>query len=463
MSQERPSSSPTREALIKAGRRLDAFERGLSRSERAALHELLRRAGGPGAQLAPAELAEYRRLCAEPDPPPGDRAAVTMIMKATRLCNLRCTYCHSWRSGPNQRMSFAVLARAVRDTLRDPAIRSAEFVWHGGEPTLLPTSFYATALWLQRQFQRPGQRVSNSIQTNGTRLSEEWVTFARDHDIGIGVSLDGPPEIHDTRRVDIAGRPTSAQVREGLRRLKAAGIPRTGTLMVVDDAVCDLGAQRVLEYLLEIEVDGVALLNVLPENTAADNPQQGAYLAFDRFVAFLQEMFSAWWPVHSSRIHIRELDALVRQVQGAGPQVCVFAGDCFGTYLTVEPTGEVSACDKYIDDDYYRFGHVLGDGLPAARQSARLARVREENRARVSDMRGCRWFSACHGGCPHDLYTAQRRLGRVECGCCGLAPLMEDIARGLGAEDAPPATARPGISSLTDVIITTTTKEASNA
>jgi uncharacterized protein len=281
---------------------------------------------------------------------------------------------------------------------------------------------------LQDRFRRPGQVVHNTIQTNGTRLDDRWLRFLRDHDFGVGVSLDGPPEVHDARRIDVGGRPTSPQVRAGIERLRGAGIRSWGVLMVVDDAVCRLGARRILEYLTQAGVDRVALLNVLPENTPSGEPVAGDYLPFPRFVAFLAEMLEVWWSEFRERIQVRELADLAAQLRGAPPGICVFAGDCFGSYVTVEPTGEVSACDKYIGDGTYGFGHVLGPGLSGALRSDRLAAVREENRRAVDRMRGCRWFGVCHGGCPHDRYTGERRLPAFDGRCCGLAPLLDALA-----------------------------------
>lgn len=414
-----------------AAQLLEAFGQTLAPREQEALRLLLRRAAGVTAALAPDEAAEYERLRAEPDPPPGSVPVLTVIMKATRLCNLRCTYCHSWRAGPDQTMTFRVLARSTRDALRDPSVRRVDFVWHGGEATVLPVSFYRKALWLQERFRRPGQTVLNTVQTNGTRLTDEWLAFLREHDIGVGVSLDGPPEIHDARRVDARGRPTSARVKAGLDRLRASGIERWGALMVVDGLVCEAGARRLLEYLAEIDVRRVALLNVLPENTAPGEPLRGDYLPFPRFVEFLRDLFREWNTAFRDRLSIRELADLAGQLAGGHPQICVFAGDCFGTYLTIEPTGEVSACDKYIDDGEYRFGHVLETGLTGAGLSERLAAVRAENRAATERMRSCRWFHVCHGGCPHDRYTGERRLPGYDGRCCGLAPLLDDMAQTL--------------------------------
>jgi uncharacterized protein len=424
-------------ALTRASERLQEFAATLPQGGQAALRVLLQRGSAagpvphappPASIFEPAEAALIERLAADPDPAPGDCAVLTVIMKSTRLCNLRCTYCHSWRDGPNQTMTFPVLAHATRDALRDPGVRWVDFVWHGGEATLLPRSFYSKALWLQERFRRPGQTVLNTVQTNGTRLTDEWLDFLREHHFSVGVSLDGPPEVHDTRRLDAGGRPTSARVRKGLERLRTAGITRSGALMVVDEEICAAGAQRVLEYMVEIGIRGVALLNVLPENTPPGASPKGDYLPFPSFVDFLRELFHVWWPTYRDSIVVRELADLAGQLTGEAPQICVFAGECFGTYLTVEPTGEVSACDKYIDDGTYRFGDVLTTGLTGARVSQQLALVREENRRAVERMRDCRWFGVCHGGCPHDRYTGERRLPGYDGRCCGLAPLLDDMA-----------------------------------
>ena len=431
------------EDVARAAERLQAFGDALPPRERAALRLVLQRAAGarrstagtaPESVLTAGEVEVYERVSSAPDPAPSGAAAVTMIMKATRLCNLRCTYCHSWREGPNEKMTFPVLARATCDALRDPSARAVDFVWHGGEATLLPLSFYRKALWLQGRFRRPGQVVENNLQTNGTRLTDEWLSFLREHDFGVGVSLDGPPEIHDARRLDAASRPTAARVRKGLDRLQASGLERWGVLMVVDEAVRALGARRVLDYLVEIGVARVALLNVLPENASPGAPLRGEYLPFPRFVEFLRDLFPVWLQDYRDRIVVRELADLAGQLRGDPPGICVFAGECFGHYLTVEPTGEVSACDKYIEDDEYAFGQVLEGGLGGVGRSERLAAVREENRRALDRMRACPWFAVCHGGCPHDRYTGERRLPDHDGDCCGLAPLLDDMAAAVGPE-----------------------------
>lgn len=442
-----PQSPPSAALLARAGKHLEQFSSTLPPTERAALRALLTLADPeapftalgaiPAEQiLDAAQIGHYRRLSAESAAGRGAlRPAMVMIMKATRLCNLRCTYCNQWREGPNQVMSFPVLARAVRDVLRAPGVRHVQFVWHGGEATLLPTSFYRKALWLQQQFRQPGQVVRNAIQTNATHLNDEWLAFLRRYGVSVGVSLDGPPEVHDQRRLDVSGRPTSARVHAGLERLRSAGVEH-GILLVVDDAIVDVGPERVLAYLLDIGVTHVDLLNALPMNTPVGAPWNGAYLPWPRYIDFLRGMFRSWWPEHAERLWIRELGGLVQQLGGGPPATCVFAGDCFGGFLTIDPSGDVSACDKYVDDAGYHFGNLLTQDLTSVLSSGGLHTVRSDNDTAVDRMRDCPWFSVCHGGCPHDRYTSLRRRPDSDQRCCGFAPLLSEMAHRLAEEGA---------------------------
>lgn len=445
---ERPAPVGDARATARAG--LLALANGLSDRERAALSIVLARAGHNPAQaelgLAQAEavltrsqVEAFDALCAQPAreaPADAGRGALTVILKTTRLCNLRCAYCHSWKAGPNQVMPFSILARTIRSALAESGARRVEFVWHGGEATLLPIAYYRAVVWLQEQFRQPGQVVGNSVQTNGTRLTDEWIDFLRTYQVGVGISLDGPPEVHDSRRRDIAGRPTSAAVRRSLERIRTSGIRGTGILFVVDDDVVRLGAQRILDYLLELAVPGVALLNALPDNTPPSTPLTGTYLPVPHFVEFLRDLFQLWWPAYAERLRIRELAALVSAQGGDAPGICVFAGECFGRYLTVEPSGEVSACDKYIGDRAYVFGNVLANSFGEIDTGPPLEAMRHENRTAVDSMAGCRWFAVCRGACPHDRYTGARHLAGYDGRCCGFAPLLEDISDALRKECA---------------------------
>lgn len=159
-----------------------------------------------------------------------------------------------------------VLARLFRDLCHSKRLNAVDVVWHGGEVTLLPIAYVRKPVWLQHYFAAPGVTFANCIQTNATRLTPEWVTFFRDYEFSVGVSIDGPPEVHDSRRLTKSGKPTWHDVKAGMDLLKESGIPY-GALAVVDKCVLELGADAYLSYLHKLGIKGLAFLNAIPSNS----------------------------------------------------------------------------------------------------------------------------------------------------------------------------------------------------
>lgn len=354
---------------------------------------------------------------------------LVMIMKATRLCNLRCVYCHSWRSGPNQVMPFSTVARAIRESLSPGGRRHVEFVWHGGETTLLSIEYFKKIVWLQERFRHPNVSVSNVIQTNGTLLSDHWITFLKDYQFGVGISLDGPPEINDKRRLNKAKKGTSNLVEKGIKKLKEKEIPY-GILIVIDQEIIALGIRRLLDYFLEIDVSKIGILNAIPENTAQEKPIKGAYLPWNEFVDFQQKLFRIWHADYRNKLSIRKLDSLLDSLKnGKKPTLCYFQGDCMGHFLTVEPNGDINACDKYIDDKEYFFGNLFKKKslIQLLNCSQTLKKSMFIQSAAIEKMKLCPWFNICHGSCPHDRRLNERYIPGFDGSCCGLAPLLETM------------------------------------
>lgn len=434
---------PSAEVLASLVARMEGMAAGLDGKERAALLAILRQAPSssalaelgaepPAEVLRPEELEIYKELReAGSVSQPARHPHLGLIMKATRVCNLRCAYCRSWAEGPDQVMSFEVLARATWGALTAPGVESVELIWHGGEPTLRPISFYRKALWLQQQFRRPGQRIVNNLQTNGTRLRPEWIDFLKRYQFRVGVSLDGPPEIHDTRRLDVAGNPTSERIRAGLAQLREHGV-KHGICMVVDDDVLDLGPQRLLEYLIEAGVSRAGLLGVVPQGDPRRASSHDPYLAFPRYIEFLQRLFGLWWPDYVDRISFREIDDLLARLRGEKGSYCYFEPNCMGSFMTIEPQGHIEACDKFQGDGAFRFGNVRESPLLDALGTEGLCRARSETAADRDRNRSCEWFGFCQGGCPHDRHVRRQRENGNSEACCGWAPLISDMAQAVG-------------------------------
>ncbi len=437
----------TPQAVASAGRRLDEFGAELNDAEHRLLEQLIDNSmlstallelrSRPAEDLfTPEEIELIKLQLASDTGNPGRlRSSLNVVMKATRLCNLRCTYCNYWADGPGQIMTFETMLSTLHGTITDPNVKKIEYIWHGGEPTILGTTFFERALWLQQLFRQPGQVIMNRTQTNAVRLPEEFIHFWKRYDFIVGVSLDGPPEVHDLRRIDKAGQPTAARARAGLDRLRDAGIdPRI--LLVCDDDVVSLGAKRVLDFLLEIGVKRVGLLNVVPENTPGGPTKQGAYLSWPRYLNFLSDMFDLWYPEHVEAINLREIADLTKALLGDDASLCNFAGDCFGSIYTVEPDGGLKACDRYLNVESKFFGSIVGTPFSLVAEGPEMAQARAENEIATAKTDGCRWNAICNGGCPHDRELSSQFLQGWDDGCCGVGPLLDHMGNHLVSSGA---------------------------
>lgn len=369
------------------------------------------------------DLAAVKAGLTAGDGAPAYPSTLYVILKATRLCNLRCSYCSAWREGADQVMSFAMMARVVSQAMTLPGIRTLHFVWHGGETTLLSRHYFERALWLQEQFRIDRRRVEHAIQSNATRIDDDWARFFKAAGFSVGVSLDVDPDNHDRQRVFKQGGGSFAATRSGVDALRRHNVPH-GFLAVVDEQCLSIGARGMLERLVAQDVGAVGLLNALPANDGLATPTP--YLPWDRYVGFLREVFDEWARHFRDRIVIRELDSLFRIVGGASSRLCIYQGGCMGQYLTIEPDGAVSACDKYVGDRDYRFGSLAESGLyDLLTGSAALERSKMDAKSLLDRFASCANYQHCRGGCPHDARLNARHGRTGE--CCGLSDLIDDM------------------------------------
>lgn len=378
--------------------------------------------------ITPAELALVDHLDESLERPTVVSRALTLIVKGTRLCNLRCSYCNDWRAGPNQSMKLPVLAHLTARALRESNPAVVDFVWHGGETTMMPRRFYQQALYLQSRFSRPGQVVRNELQTNATRITPEWAQFFADYGFSIGVSLDGPPDLHDRHRRYVSGKGSSADVMRGIETLRDHGV-EPSVLMVIDEDAYRLGARAIFDFFLTAGIPRFGLLAAKPSNqpnATAGTPTEH-YVDPERFNTFLAQMYDIWEAHGDPNIQIRELEVLRNRIARTSHQPCTLAGNCLGSYFLVEPHGEVAHCDLFLGDPAYTLGNILTCGFQDIRGSEPMAALQNANRAALERMRSCEHFDICNGWCPHERYTSARHNDRHRDDCCGLNPLITHL------------------------------------
>lgn len=334
-------------------------------------------------------------------------------------------------------MSFSVLARMISSALQE--FDDVQFIWHGGETTVVPIEFYQKAMAIQARFLRPGCNVRNDIQTNATRVDDKWGRFFKEANFGVGVSLDGPQELHDRHRLHAGGRGSYEDVIRGIEVLKRHRVP-VSVLMVVDEATLALGPDRTFDFFLARGITAFGCLGAKPKNQPDAVPCTPAvpYVVPERMTRFMTRLYDRWLEHGDPKIKIRELAFIQSRIEGKGMRGCTMEGDCLGHYFIIEPNGEASHCDLFLGDSAYSFGNVQLLSFTEMIQSEKMARLKQANDHAVNVMREhCAEFKTCMGGCPHDRYISHRHNPAHSESCCGQYGLISHIRSRLRGQQHP--------------------------
>lgn len=354
----------------------------------------------------------------------------SVVTKPTgAACNLDCTYCFFLSKellydADGQRMSEETLRAHIANQLDSQPDGDVMLVWQGGEPTMRGLAFYEEAVRLGNHLRRPGQRVQHSMQTNGTLLNDDWCAFLARENFLVGLSVDGPAELHDAYRVNKAGRGTHKQVMRGWELLRKHNVD-TNILCTVNAANAEHGL-RVYRWFRDemgaIFLQFIPIVERVPAPDLATAEKgwigpDGARLLYrqdgdavtSRSVTaaqwgrFLCDVFDDWRSHDVGSIYVQTFDTLLAARFGQY-SLCVHAPEC-GTAMAVEHNGDIYTCDHYVEPGH-RVGNIhhdrLGEVLVADQQrefgrSKRTALTQQCLRCPV------RW--ACNGGCPKDRFA----------------------------------------------------------
>ena len=338
------------------------------------------------------------------------------------VCNLDCTYCFYlekqklYPSAGKFIMPDDVLTEYIRQHIAAQPGPTVSFAWQGGEPTLLGVDYFRRIVELQGRY-ADGKTVTNSIQTNGTLLDDEWCKFLHEQRFLVGISIDGPRELHDRYRVDKKQRPTFDKVMAGIELLKRYGVDfNTLTVVHRDNAREPLCVYRFLKEIGSVHLQFIPVVErqadidmglAPPPSSAAHSPQAVVTpWSVDPvdFGNFLVEIFKDWVHHDVGRIFIQTFEVALGNWMGLGSSLCIFAETC-GRALALEHNGDVYSCDHYVYPQY-KLGNVrehelavLAD-LPAQQHFGAAKRDTLPDYCRSCDVR-----FACNGECPKNRFV----------------------------------------------------------
>ncbi|EPQ3461641.1 anaerobic sulfatase maturase [Klebsiella aerogenes] len=344
-------------------------------------------------------------------------------------CNIDCSYCfylhkeHLLQQEKRRYMSDETLENFIRQYIDGQDGEQVVFSWQGGEPTLMGLEFFHKVVKFQQQYKKPGQRIENDLQTNGILINDAWAEFLKANHFLVGLSIDGPRELHDRYRITRSGKPTFDKVMAGVDALKRHGVPfnalvtvnRTNArfpLEVYRFVTRELGATYVQ---FNPCVEPVDFTQTAPHFWRDDSiPTVGSRRACpgdldaivtdwsvdpDDWGRFLIATFEEWVNNDLGRVQVNLFETAVAQMMGLPAQICTTAEFC-GKGLAVEKNGDVFSCDHYVYPEY-QIGNIADNSL---------ARMAFSERQQAFGMgkcdtlpqqcKQCPYLKLCHGECP---------------------------------------------------------------
>jgi uncharacterized protein len=322
------------------------------------------------------------------------------------VCNLDCSYCFYLSKemlypGSRFRMADDLLDTYLRQLIEAHAGAPEVVVaWQGGEPTMMGLDFFRRSVRLASRYRQPGQQISFTIQTNGTLLTDEWAAFFREHGFLVGLSIDGPQEIHDAYRVDKGGKGSFRRVMTGLDLLRRHGV-EWNALVTVHAASAGRGREVYAFLRDECAARFVQFIPIVERQ--ADSVTERS-ISPDGFGRFLIDVFEDWARRDIGEVYVQMFDVALANWHGEPPSLCVHSETC-GLALALEHTGDLYSCDHYVEPDY-KLGNIRDKkmlDLIVLPQQKQFGLAKRDTLPRFC--RECEVRFACHGGCPKDRFT----------------------------------------------------------
>ncbi len=330
-----------------------------------------------------------------------------MAKPAGARCNLACDYCFYQKKGelyPNSvlLMNDNVMKEYIRQTIQSQEVPHVTIAWQGGEPTLMGLDFFRRAIEFEKPYSKAGVTIENTIQTNGILLDEEWAEFLRENNFLVGLSLDGPKELHDAYRHDKTGHSVFNKVFTAVRLMQKSGVEfnvlttvnamnHRWPLDVYRFFRDELGA-RYLQFIPIVEPRGNARLGGIP--TVSERSVDGG-----AYGKFLIAVFNEWVRRDVGKMFVQIFDGVLASYLMGQSTLCIFQPTC-GQGLALEHNGDLYSCDHFVEN-YHLLGNIMETPLKklaVSKQQRRFGNIKHE--FLPNDCLKCHYKFTCFGGCP---------------------------------------------------------------
>jgi len=336
-----------------------------------------------------------------------------MFKTVSTDCNLDCSYCYYRESLEGEqlkrRIDLSMLQELIPQYMNYVAdAHQANLSWQGGEPTLMGLDFFRWLVELEAVNARPPTAISNTLQTNGTLLNDEWGSFLKTYDFLVGVSLDGPEDIHNLERKDRGGHGSFHRV--------IAGIDVLRRHKVDFNILCVIGPHNVnkvrelMEFFLSEDFNYLQFMPAMAFQSTEPLKQPDYLITPEQYAKFLIELFDEWYQNGIPTISVRTFDNLLQSYLGVPNDLCVHSANC-DSGIVVEYNGDTYPCDFYIHPRW-KLGNIFQKSLKEMAESPEMKTFIGRKHPLPVECQQCEWKNLCKGGCARNrLILADERLG----------------------------------------------------
>jgi anaerobic sulfatase-maturating enzyme len=345
--------------------------------------------------------------------------AFSMITKVPgSVCNLNCAYCYYlekenlYEKTSKYSMPEDILESFTKQYIEaQPDNTVVQFLWHGGEPTLLGVDYFKKALQFQKKYAN-GKKIENSLQTNGTLINEDWCRFFHNNNFLIGISIDGPEELHDQFRKTRGNAPTFNKVMHAIEMFRRYGV-EFNTLSVVNK----YNAEYPVEIYRFLKSIGSTYMQFLPvvERVSNDKQENGLELVPNSYMEnstvmdwsveplqygkFMSKIFDEWVKKDVGRYYVQLFDVTLANWLNVPSGLCMFNKTCGGAGV-IERNGDVYSCDHFVFPEY-KIGNIQDNSLKNLMNNPIQQLFGQNKYLRLPKMcRECEHLNKCWGECP---------------------------------------------------------------
>lgn len=317
-------------------------------------------------------------------------------------CNLACDYCYYKECAKNKapkikRIAHDLLEKVIKEYM-SISKGAVSFAWQGGEPLLAGIEFFEEVVYLQAKYAPPNTVICNAIQTNATLINTRWASLFKRYNFLVGVSLDGPKDIHDERRKTIAGKGSFNQVIDGIQHLRDANVD-FNILTVIHQGNVDKAKELMNFYDLQ-EFRHIQFLPCM-EFQARDTNKPAKYLISPKqYGDFLCDIFDIWYSDGRPITSIRFFDNVLNVYLNREPESCIQCS-CCPKVLILEQNGDVYPCDFFMSDDY-KIGNAGHDNFEEIFLNPKYKNFLIKKQQLPKKCINCEYLKYCFGGCPRN-------------------------------------------------------------